>query len=206
MFPTWHQGVASPTVPAMVGCSPPNSGVVTESCARHRKRKREVTLETSSESPSESEGEVDMDPDSYCQSTPKEMAKAVEEFKEKTLCRCIPKHKMSEITKDYPKPSSQAISLPKLDHDITGTLGKEVPDKSNAQLAKIQASWPHLPRLPTIGPISKSWIFLVQIVSCQQERLLQLSTYLCSDRQCLRSDVVARFRASASLAPSLALL
>jgi len=80
-------------VPPMVGCSPPSNGAVTESCARHRKGKREVTPETSSESPLESEGEVDMGPDSYYQSTPKEMAKAVDVSMEKTFRRCIPKRK-----------------------------------------------------------------------------------------------------------------
>jgi len=80
MFSAWHQGVTSPTVPPMVGCSSLSSGAVTESCAQHRKRKREVTPETSSESPSESESEVNMDPESYYQSTPKEIAKAVDAF------------------------------------------------------------------------------------------------------------------------------
>jgi len=64
--------------------------------------------------------------------------KAVDEFMEKTFHRCIPKRKRNEMAKDYPKPSSQAVLVPKLDHDIKGALGKEVPDKSNAQLAKIQ--------------------------------------------------------------------
>jgi len=51
------------------------------------------------------------------------------------------------MAKDYLKPRSQAVSVPKLDHDIKGALSKEVPDKSDAQLAKFrQASWPHLPR------------------------------------------------------------
>ena len=159
----------------MAGCSPLSSGAVTESCARHWKRKKEVTPETSSESPLESEGEVNMDPESYYQSTPKEMEKVVDAYMEKTFRRYIPKHKRNEMAKDYPKPSSQAVSVSKLDHDIKGALGKKVSDKSDAQLAKIQASI-----LATSASLANYWSHLKELdlsgtVRCQQERLLQLA-------------------------------
>ena len=70
------------------------------------------------------------------------------------------------MAKDYPKPSSQAVLVPKLDHDIKGALSKEMPYKSDAQLAKFQASimatsaqlanyWSHLEELNLSGTDSQ---------------------------------------------------
>ena len=45
-----------------------------------------------------------------------------------------------KIARVPPKPGSSSAAVPKLDHDIKGALGKEVPEKVDAQMAKIQAT------------------------------------------------------------------
>ena len=62
------------------------------------------------------------------------------------------------MAKDYPKPSSQAVSVPKLNHDIKGALSKEMPYKSDAQLAKFQASI-----LATSAPLANYWSHLEEL-------------------------------------------
>jgi len=86
-----------------------------------------------------------------------------------------PEVSRNEMAKDYPKPSSQAVSVPELNRDIKGALGKEVPDKSDAQLAKIQASilatsaplanyWSHLEELDLSGTGSQVLVDVVTII------------------------------------------
>ena len=79
---------------------------------------------------SESDKEVDMDCDHFYQSTPRKMPKVVDKFMAKTFQRCIPKKTRLELAKQYPKPSCEAASVLKLDHDIKGALGKDIPEKS----------------------------------------------------------------------------
>ena len=119
----------------------PPTGYSSNDGARPRKRKRPPTLiQLEDTSLSESDEEVDMDPDHYYQSTPRKMPKVVDKFMAKTFQRCIPKKTRLELAKQYPKPSCEAASVLKLDHDIKGALGKDIPEKSDTQLAKIQAT------------------------------------------------------------------
>ena len=85
------------------------------------------------------------------------MAKVVDDFIGKTFRRCLPKWKRWEIAKEYPKPSSSSTVVPKLDHDIKGVhvLGKELPEKADAQLARLQATV-----LATCAPLANFWSHL----------------------------------------------
>ena len=58
----------------------------------------------------------------------------------KTFRRCLPKRKRWKVAKEYPKLSSSCTAVPKLNNDIKGALGKELPEKADTQLAKIQAT------------------------------------------------------------------
>ena len=93
-----------------------------------RKRPRYYEDESSDDDQDEDAG---IDPESYYQSTPQKMAKVVDVFIDKTFQRCIPKRKRFEMAREHPKPSSSAVTVPTLDHDIKGALGKELPDKSD---------------------------------------------------------------------------
>ena len=115
-------------------------------------RKRQSYWEEDS---TDSEEDAELDPESYCQSTPQKMAKVVDDFIGKTFRRCLPKRKRWEIAKEYPKPSSSSTAVPKLDHDIKGALGKELPEKADAQLAKLQATV-----LATCAPLANFWSHL----------------------------------------------
>ena len=98
-----------------------------------------------------------MDPDHYYQSTPKKMPKVVDEFMTKTFQRCIPKKTRLELATHYPKPSCEAASVLKLDHDIKGALGRDIPEKGDTQLAKIQATI-----LASAAPLTNFWAHLVE--------------------------------------------
>ena len=105
----------------------------------------------------DSSEDTELDPESYYKSTPVNMAAAVEEFVTKTFRQCLPKRKRLDIAKEYPKPSSSAVAVPKLDHDIKGALGKELPKKEDTQLAKIQAMV-----LAACAPLANFWSHLVE--------------------------------------------
>ena len=62
------------------------------------------------------------------------MDKVVDEFINKTFCWCLSKRKRFELA------SSFVVAVPILDYDIKGALDKEVPEKSDAQMVKIQAT------------------------------------------------------------------
>ena len=95
-----------------------------------------------------------MDTESYYQSTPQKMAKVVDDFIGKTFWRCLPKRKRWEMAKEYPKPSSSSTAVPKLDHNIKGALGKELPEKADAQLARLQAT---VTVLAACAPLANFW-------------------------------------------------
>ena len=101
------------------------------------------------------EEEAEFDPELYYQSTPQKMAKVVEDFIGKTFRRCLPKQKRWEMAKEYPKPSSSSAAVPNLDQDIKGALGKELPEKADTQLAKMQATV-----LATCAPLANFWSHL----------------------------------------------
>ena len=109
--------------------------IADEEPARPKKRSRYFE-----EDSSDSDEDAEFDPESYYQSTPQKMAKVVDEFIGKTFRRCLPKRKRWDIAKAYPKPSSTAVAVPKLDHDIKGALGKELTEKADFQLAKVQTT------------------------------------------------------------------
>ena len=94
------------------------------------------------------------------------MEKVIEEFISKTFCRCLLKRKRFELARKYPKPRTSAVAVPTFDHDIKGALGKEVPDKTDAQMAKIQATV-----LATSAPLANFWSHLAE----NQRSLSQLS-------------------------------
>ena len=115
-------------------------------------RKRQRYWEEDS---TDSEEEAEFDPESYYQSTPQKMAKVVDDFIGKTFRRCLPKRKRWEMAKEYPKSSSSSAAVPNLDQDIKGALGKELPEKADAQLAKVQATV-----LATCAPLANFWSHL----------------------------------------------
>ena len=125
----------SSTTPAPMAAEPTFIPVADQEPEGSRKRQRYWE-----EDSTDSEEDEELDPESYCQSTPQKMAKVVDDFIGKTFQRCLPKRKRWEIAKEYPKPSSSSTAVPKLDHDIKGALGKELPEKADAQLAKLQAT------------------------------------------------------------------
>lgn len=57
------------------------------------------------------------------QSPFQEMEKAVDEFSSKTFRQYLPKR--SKLAREYPKPSSFAVAVPILDHDIKGAWTKK---------------------------------------------------------------------------------
>ena len=75
----------------------------------------------------------------------------------KTFQRYIPKKTRLELAKQYPKPSCEAASVLKLDHDFKGALGKDIPEKSDTQLAKIQATV-----LASAAPLINFWAHLLE--------------------------------------------
>ena len=120
---------------------------------------------------SEDDEDAEVDPESYYQSTPQEMEKVVNDFIGKTFHRCLPKRKRFELAREYPKPSSSAVAVPTLDYDIKGALGKEVPEKSDAQMAKIQATV-----LATCAPLANFWSHLAeQQLTGKPEELIPVS-------------------------------
>ena len=132
-----------------------------------RKRKRPPTpIQSEDTSSSESDEEVDMDPDHYYQSTPKKMPKVVDEFMTKTFQRCIPKKTRLELAKQYPKPSCEAALVPKLDHDIKGALGKDIPERDDTKLAKIQATV-----LASAAPLTNFWAHLLEMGASSEEQI-----------------------------------
>lgn len=131
-------------------------------------RKRKRYYEESSE---EEDEDAEVDPESYYQSVPQEMEKVVDDFISKTFRRCLPKRKRFELAREYPKPSSSAVAVPTLDHDIKGALGKEIPDKSDAQMAKVQATV-----LATCAPLANFWSHLAeQQLTGKPEELIPVS-------------------------------
>ena len=83
------------------------------------------------------------------------MAKVVDDFIGKTFRRCFPKRKTWEMAKEYPKPGSSSAVVPNLDQDINGALGKELPEKADTQLAKVEATV-----LATCAPLANIWSHL----------------------------------------------
>ena len=68
------------------------------------------------------------------------MAKVVDDFISNTFQWCLPKWKRWEMAKEYPKPNCSSAAVPNLDQDIKEALGKKLPEKVDAQLAKVQAT------------------------------------------------------------------
>ena len=101
------------------------------------------------------EEEAQFDPESYYQSSPKKIAKVVDDFISKTFRQCLPKWKRWEMAKDYPKPSFSSAVVPNLNQDIKGALGKELPEKVHTQLAKVQATV-----LASCSPLANFWSHL----------------------------------------------
>ena len=123
------------------------------------------------EESSDSDEDADLDPESYYRSTPQKMAKTVDEFMNKTFRRCLPKRKRWDIVKEYPKPSCSSVAVPKLDHDIKGAIGKDFPEKNDAQLAKIQTAV-----LATCAPLANLWSHLAEQESSEKsEELIPVS-------------------------------
>ena len=76
------------------------------------------------------EDEENIDPENYYSSDPGiEVSEEVKAFLECTFRRCITKRKRLEISREYPKPKLEVMSVPKADKDIASILDKEFPAK-----------------------------------------------------------------------------
>ena len=81
------------------------------------------------------------------------MSEEVKAFLECTFRRCITKRKRLEISREYPKPKLEVMSVAKADKDIASILDKEFPAKEDKELSRVQAAV-----LASSAPITNLWL------------------------------------------------
>ena len=86
-----------------------------------------------------------------------ELFQEVNDFIKATFTRCLPKQQRLHMAREYPKPSGEAVKVPRIDQEIRGALGKELTTKRDSKLSKVQATV-----LATAAPIANFWSHLVE--------------------------------------------
>ena len=86
-----------------------------------------------------------------------ELSKEVNDLMKATFKRCLPKQQRLHMAREYPKPSGEAVKVPRIDQEIRGALGKEFSTKRDSKLSKVQATV-----LATTAPIANFWSHLVE--------------------------------------------